>query len=348
MKQPRAIISYSWDSEDHKRWVRTLASRLRGSGIEVTLDQWHTAPGDELPKFMETAVRENDFVIIVCTPRYKDRSDNRIGGVGYEGNIITAEIMTSQNERKFIPILRVGSWKTAAPSWLLGKSYIDFSSNPYEERNYSELVMTLTGNRPQAPPVGMASTFRLPSTPIQPSVGLTLGQTIADKEGNIQKVYRLEDYFWNPHGLPPATPKVHAVALYDIILTVSQSRDNPMNMIDVLLTYRLVSYHLGSIGYEHAPWLHLEFFNRGMKPLPIEEAMHWDVFEFEPYEDRMVEKRKRISCSQFADIAYARVWAGRGYAGSDFPPDGHPRLSPMAVIRHNINKWRRSLKQRKS
>lgn len=344
MKSSTAIISYSWDSEDHKKWVRNLAARLRKEGIEIILDQWHTVPGDELPKFMETAVRENDFVIIVCTPRYKDRSDNRIGGVGYEGNIMTAEIMTTQNQRKFIPILRVGPWKAAAPSWLLGKYYIDFSSNPYAERNYSELVMTLTGNRPQAPPVGVAAVPRLPSAQMRPSVGLILGHSVVDTEGNTQKIYRLEEYFWNPHGIPPATPKVHAVALRDISVTVSQPRDNPTSMIDVFLTYRLVSYHLGSIGYEHAPWLHLEFFNGRMNPIPIEEAMHWEVFEFEPYEDRMVEKHKRIPCSQFADIAYARVWAGRGYAGSDFPPDGHPRVSIAASMRHFLGKWQRRVK----
>lgn len=167
-------MSYSWDSENHKKWVRSLAARLRGEGVDVILDQWHVVPGDELPKFMETAVRENDFVVIVCTPRYKNRSDNRIGGVGYEGNIMTAEIMTIQDQRKFIPILRVGPWKAAAPSWFLGKKYIDFSSNPYAESNYRELVTTLIGNRPQPPPIGVPATPDSQWAHTQQSVKLTL------------------------------------------------------------------------------------------------------------------------------------------------------------------------------
>jgi hypothetical protein len=36
---PRVFISYSWDDEDHKRWVRDLAARLRTHGIETLLDQ---------------------------------------------------------------------------------------------------------------------------------------------------------------------------------------------------------------------------------------------------------------------------------------------------------------------
>ena len=41
---------------------------------------------------------------------------------------MTAEVQTSSNHRKFIPILAQGTWKEAAPSWLKGKYYIDFSS----------------------------------------------------------------------------------------------------------------------------------------------------------------------------------------------------------------------------
>src|SRR5258708_32864061 len=110
-------MSYSWDDEPHQEWVREFAARLRSDGVEVMLDQWHLAPGDQLPAFMERAVRENDFVLIVCTPNYKKRSDARIGGVGYEGDVMTAEVLTDRNQRKFIPLLRLGDCLTAAPSW---------------------------------------------------------------------------------------------------------------------------------------------------------------------------------------------------------------------------------------
>ena len=36
---------------------------------------------------VERAIRDNEFVVIVCTPRYKRRSDAREGGVGYEEDI---------------------------------------------------------------------------------------------------------------------------------------------------------------------------------------------------------------------------------------------------------------------
>jgi nucleotide-binding universal stress UspA family protein len=54
---PTAFVSYSWDDDAHEEWVLQLATRLRRHGVEVTLDQRHLHPGDQLPAFMERAIR---------------------------------------------------------------------------------------------------------------------------------------------------------------------------------------------------------------------------------------------------------------------------------------------------
>ncbi len=112
---PSAFISYSWDDDAHKEWVKQFATRLTSNGVNVTLDRWDAVPGDQLPAFMERAVRENDFVITICTPTFKGKADRRGGGVGYEGDIMTAEVFTSGNHRKFIPVLRSGEWTDGRP-----------------------------------------------------------------------------------------------------------------------------------------------------------------------------------------------------------------------------------------
>ena len=156
---PNAFMSYSWDDDAHKEWVRQLAIRLRADGVDVTLDRWHSAPGDQIAAFMERAVRENDFVIAVCTPRFKERSDRRGGGVAYEGDIMTAYAFKGGDKRKFIPVLRRGSWTEAAPTWLLGRAKIDLSRDPYSESEYEELLRTLHGAREEAPPIGHRPNF---------------------------------------------------------------------------------------------------------------------------------------------------------------------------------------------
>jgi hypothetical protein len=154
---PTVFVSYSWESAAHKEWVRNFAARLMGDGVKVTLDQWHAVPGDQLPEFMEREIRLNRYVLIICTHYYKVRADKRVGGVGYEGDIMTAEVLgtkSRQKQRKFIPILRAGSWKQSAPSWLQGKYRIHLDGNPYADEQYQDLLATLHDARPKPPPLG--------------------------------------------------------------------------------------------------------------------------------------------------------------------------------------------------
>jgi hypothetical protein len=150
---PKAFISHSWDNEEHKEWVAAFGARLRSDGVDLVLDEWHLRPGDQLPHFMERAIRESDFVLIICTPSYKKKSDERLGGVGFEGNIIGGEVLSGVSDRKFVPILRKGEWREAAPSWLLGKLHIDLRGNPYSEQNYEQLISAIYDVLPEAPRV---------------------------------------------------------------------------------------------------------------------------------------------------------------------------------------------------
>lgn len=186
---PTAFVSYSWDDDGHKAWARSLAERLRADGVAATIDQWAAVPGDQLPEFMERAIAENQYVLILCTPRYKSRSERREGGVGYEGDIITGQLMQMRNHRKFIPILRRGEWREAAPSWLAGKYYIDLREGPNYEAQYQDLLSTLLGSRPTPPPVSApARSSRgqaLTTAPLEPPIGepVRIVGVIADEVG---------------------------------------------------------------------------------------------------------------------------------------------------------------------
>lgn len=163
---PRVFVSYSWDNEDHRSWVRNFATRLRGDGVDAKLDQWGVRLGDPLTQFMEESIRNNDFVLIVCTPGYRNRSDGRIGGVGYEGDIMTAEVYTTRNQRKFIPVLRMGDWNSAPPSWLSGKRGVDLRGDSYSEDEYRILVQELHGQTHQPPALGQRPSYTSESTTV--------------------------------------------------------------------------------------------------------------------------------------------------------------------------------------
>ncbi len=155
---PKVFISYCWEDDEHKEWVRSLADCLIADGIDTTLDQYDLSPGDRLPQFMERKISDADYVLIICTPSYKAKSDHRVGGVGYEGHIISNELFLRHNERKFIPVIRKGSFAEAIPNCLAGKLAIDLSGRSHYEDNYEDLVTTIYGVK-RKPPVGSKPTY---------------------------------------------------------------------------------------------------------------------------------------------------------------------------------------------
>ena len=100
MAIPKIFISYSHDSQEHKKWVLDLATRLRNSGIDAIIDQWELNPGDDLPQFMEKHLTESDYVLMICSKRYVEKANSGIGGVGYEKMIITSHLMSKIDNNK--------------------------------------------------------------------------------------------------------------------------------------------------------------------------------------------------------------------------------------------------------
>ncbi len=143
------FISYTWDNQSHQAWVLTFANRLRTDGINARVDQLHLRLGDRSPQFMEASVRDSEYVLVICTEAYKQKFDARRGGAGYEGHIITAEMVTEKGQGKFIPVLRQGTWETAVPTALTGIFGVDFRSN--SEAEYTKLVAHLKGTVEKSP-----------------------------------------------------------------------------------------------------------------------------------------------------------------------------------------------------
>jgi hypothetical protein len=140
---PKCFISYSWDSPAHEEWVLNLATRIQQNGVKVILDKWDLQYGDDLPHFMETAVRDSDFVILVCTLKYARKADAGSGGTGYEKRIVTGEMFHSQKPSKFVPLVREGSDENALPTFLGSSFYIDFRRDSDFEQRLMDLLHQL-------------------------------------------------------------------------------------------------------------------------------------------------------------------------------------------------------------
>ncbi len=155
MSAPKAFISYSHDSPAHRDWVLKLGSDLRAKGIDVVLDRWDLVPGQDVSLFMQRGISEADRVIMICSSDYVTRSEQGVGGAGYERLIVTAEVVSSIDTIKFIPILRGAVRSKKTPSFLGPRLYIDFENDSEYEFKLIELARQIHGTPSiSKPPLG--------------------------------------------------------------------------------------------------------------------------------------------------------------------------------------------------
>ncbi len=158
MSAPKAFISYSHDSEAHKAWVLQLASDLRANGIDVVLDQWDLAPGQDVSLFMQRGIANADRVLLVCSEKYVEKADEGSGGVGYERLIVTSEVVQSIDTIKFVPIIRNNSkTRSVTPVFLGPRLYLDFRTDLQYKARLEELIREIHGAPALAkPPLGIS------------------------------------------------------------------------------------------------------------------------------------------------------------------------------------------------
>lgn len=170
MQTPTVFISYSHDNEEHRDWVYRLACRLVESGVEVVLDQWDIQLGSNILKFMEKGLTNSDRVLVVCTDNYNKKSNEGFGGVGYEKNILTAQLFYGQDTNKFIPCIRGVTTLAKTPVCLGGRAYVDFTDDSGFEANLKQLLHELFGVPPKPKPALGKSPFAIPEEEALPSI----------------------------------------------------------------------------------------------------------------------------------------------------------------------------------
>jgi len=149
---PTVFISYSWDDDAHKDWVKSLADKLIAKRVNVIIDQYDCPLGTNFLHFMEQAVSTANKVLVVLTEKYKAKADGREKGVGYEGMVISAEIYDNGLSQKFIPLHRRGSHADAVPFFLKGRAGADFRNDEAFETQFEILLKAIYGHSDKPEP----------------------------------------------------------------------------------------------------------------------------------------------------------------------------------------------------
>jgi hypothetical protein len=141
--KPTVFISYSWTPPENQKNVFELVARLSADGVSVIYDKKDLQPGQNKDHFIEQALTSNeiDKVLVVCNRDYADKANNRIGGVGYESEIIVTQISSQPSQTKHIPVVMETdeNGKAYLPTSLMSRMYIDLT----KESGYDELLSAI-------------------------------------------------------------------------------------------------------------------------------------------------------------------------------------------------------------
>lgn len=146
MEAIKVFISYSWDSIEHKEWVKKLADTLEEiEEIHVTWDGYDLDSLVDKNYFMEEGIHDADLVLVVTTNKYKAKADGRQGGVGLETFMASAlhwDGLLRDKKSKLVVIEREAD---SMPRYLLGHFHLDFKNDSECAVRIEELLQLLQG-----------------------------------------------------------------------------------------------------------------------------------------------------------------------------------------------------------
>lgn len=168
---PKIFISYSWKPAANKQRTLELAERLSADGIHVIIDEWDLAEGQDKFFFMEQMVNNPDIkrVLLICNQDYAEKANKKKGGVGIESMIVSDDIYSKADQKKFIPVIfeKDAEGKAFVPTFINTRIYIDLSSADIFEDEYEKLLRNIF-EKPSSrrPAIGTRPAYLLEDEPI--------------------------------------------------------------------------------------------------------------------------------------------------------------------------------------
>ena len=123
----RVFISYAWEDDDYRDWVAQLAAQLRVDGVRARLDRWHLQDGQTIPEFMNSEVRKADKVLVLCSPKYREKvhameDGGPSTGSGWESMLLSSAMFAEDARSKVVTALALGKWSESAPDYMQGRT----------------------------------------------------------------------------------------------------------------------------------------------------------------------------------------------------------------------------------
>jgi SEFIR domain len=144
MEKIKVFISYSWDGDEHRAWVKKFVDSLEE--IEEITTIWDGYDLDSLIDknyFMEDATHNADFVVAITTSAYKAKADERKGGVGIETFLMSTVHWKGLLKDKRSKVISVQREPNSTPRYLEGHFHLDFTQDSQFSAKFKELERLL-------------------------------------------------------------------------------------------------------------------------------------------------------------------------------------------------------------
>ncbi len=165
----RVFISYAWEDDEYRQWVAQLASQLCKDGVDARFDRRHVQLVQTIPEFMSSEVRQADKVLVLCSPKYREKvhameDGGSSNGSGWESMLLSRPMFTHDARSKAVIALARGEWTKSAPDYMQDLPYDDLTQA--DETNlqqaYTSLLGRLTETTEAAAPVGSVRNTQAP------------------------------------------------------------------------------------------------------------------------------------------------------------------------------------------
>ena len=164
---PRVLVSYAHDDAAHGERVRDFWLFLRASGIDAVLDLPASEQRQDWTQWMTGQIRDAVHILVVASPRYKERAEGNTGpefgrGVQWEAGLIQERLYRDQPAglQVVLPVVLPGGSTDDIPLWLRPYSTTHFKVADFTQEGAEKLLRVLTGQPWETvPPLGPQPVF---------------------------------------------------------------------------------------------------------------------------------------------------------------------------------------------
>lgn len=157
MATKSVFISYAYEPEILKEKTHRLAEKLLKEGIPVVLDKYDLRIGNDIDRFMSEISNSEkyNYVLVICTSKYKAKADRLRGNVGKEATSIGKLINNNPFQEVVVPVIfeKTDDIAQILPNIFPRNTYwVDLSENDdFENANFRKLLDHLRGLHPFKP-----------------------------------------------------------------------------------------------------------------------------------------------------------------------------------------------------